>query len=293
MNFFIEMRESVTNFKFYDEIRKSRYGKVFGYLALLLLIVYSLSGVRTYITGNGIIDQSVIYLNNETPEFSVNNGILDWKGTPLDYILQKNGTIIVVDINNEIDNSTLDSQSTSYFVFRKESATMNTNMQSQVIVYKDLGMNFTKADMINVVKNMKGLAAIFIILFFPFYFGYKILNVVFLAVIATVIGSIIKVKIKWKENFIISGFALTLPVLLALLFNLAGFNFPGIAYWVISILYIIISIKIIRTTNLADEEQVKKLAMESVIESSVEAHKIEEENEKVENPKDENPRRLV
>ena len=276
MNFFIEMRESVINFKFYDEIRKSRYGKVFGYLALLLLIIYTLSGIRTYITGNGIIDQSVIYLNNETPEFSVNNGILDWKGSPIDYILQKNGTIIVVDINNQIDNSTLDSQSTSYFVFRKESATMNSNMQSQVIIYKDLGMNFTKADMINVVKNLKGAAAIFIILFFPFYFGYKILNVVFLAVIATMVCSIIKVKINWKEKFIISGFALTLPVLLALLFNLAGFNFPAIAYWAISILYIIMAIKIIKTTDLAATEQAKRLAMESVIESSAEAHKTEE-----------------
>ena len=276
MNFFIEMRESVINFKFYDEIRKSRYGKVFGYLALLLLIVYTLSGVRTYITTNTAINATIAYMNNDMPEFSLSNGTLDWKGEPLQYLLKENGTIVVVDINNALDDSYLDSQSTSYFVFRKESATMNTNSQNQVVTYKELGLNFTKIDAMNLLKNGNGFVVIFTILFFPFYYGFKILNVVLLAIIASMACAVWRIKIRWKENFIISGFALTLPILLALLFNLAGVNFPGSIYWIISIVYVIMAIRIVRTTEFAAAEEAKRLAMESVMESSAEAHKTED-----------------
>ena len=276
MNFFIEMRESVINFNFYDQIRKSRCGKVFGYLALLLLIIYTLSGVRTYITANGIINETIAYMNNDMPEFSLRNGVLDWKGEPLQYLLKKNGTIVVVDINNALDDSVLDSQSTSYFVFRKESATMNTNSQKQVVTYKELGLNFNKADVMNLLKNGDGLVVIFTILFFPFFYGFKLLNVVLLAVVASMACAVWRFKISWKENFIISGYALTLPVLLALLFNLAGFNFPGSIYWIISIIYVIMAIRIVRNTELAAATEAKRLAMESVVESSVEEHKTEE-----------------
>ena len=74
-------------------------------------------------------------------------------------------------------------------------------------------MNFNKVDVINFIGNGNGMIALFIAFFFPFYFGFKLLNVVLLAIIATISCAALKVKIGWKENFIISGYALTPPII--------------------------------------------------------------------------------
>ena len=246
MKFFIEMRESVINFKFYDGIRKSRYGKVFGYLVLLLLIIYTLSGVKTYIAMNGVIEQGIAYLNSNTPEFSIKDGQLDWRGAPLEYLLQDKGMTVAVDINKTLDENVLDAQNSVYFVFGKESMAMKNNTQKQVIVYRDLNLDITKADVVNLMAGGKMVVVILLILAFPFYYGYKLLNVVLLAAIAAICSSILKVRISWKENFIISGYALTLPLLLVLLFNLGGYSFPWYVYWLISIVYVVMAQRIIR-----------------------------------------------
>lgn len=251
MKFFIEMRESVINFKFYDGIRKSRYGKVFGYLVLLLLIIYTLSGVKTYIAMNGVIEQGIAYLNSNTPEFSIKDGQLDWRGAPLEYLLQDKGITVAVDINKTLDETVLDSENSVYFVFGRESMTMKNNTQKQVIAYRDMNLDITKADVVNFMAGGKMVVVILLVLVFPFYYGYKLLNVVLLAAIAAICCAILKVKISWKENFIISGYALTLPLLLVLLFNLGGYYFPWYVYWLISIVYVVMAQRIIRS-NMVD-----------------------------------------
>ncbi len=251
MKFFIAMRESVISFKFYDEIRRSRYGKVFGYLALLLLIVYTLSGVKTYLGANIAIDEVTRLVKNETPEFSISNGKLQWGGEPLHYFIDENGTMVAVDIDGALNPETLRSKYSNYFVFREDTLLMRNNARDQAVMYKDFGTDFSKQDVLNLSAVGKTGVVILIVLFFPFYYGYKLLNVVILAAMAAITASILKVKITWKENFIISGFALTLPMLLALLFSLTGVNMPWIAYWAISLVYVTMALRMVRTTEMA------------------------------------------
>jgi len=257
MKFFIEMRESVINFKFYNDVRKNRYGKVFGYLALLLLIVYTLLGVSTYIYANKAIEGGISYLKTETPEFSVADGILDWKGQPQQFLFQENGLTVAVDVDNTLDEAKLDSENNSYFIFTKNGILMKSTMQKQKVAYKDISPNFTKDDMMNLLGSGRIVVIVATVLFFPFYYGIKLLNVLLLACIAAISASILKLKISWKENFIISGYALTLPVLLMLLFSLAGYGFPMFAYWIISILYVIMAQRYIRFYEQAVAEGIR------------------------------------
>lgn len=271
MKFFIEMRESVINYKFYDDIRKSRYGRVFSYLALLLLIVYTLSGVKSFIYMNQAVEMAGDYVKNKTPEFSIENGKLNWSGEPLQYLVRENGNLVAIDVNRTLTKEVLDSENSIYFVIRDESVLVKNTTSSQELFYKDIDLKLNKADVLNFLAGGKTIIILMIVIAFPFYFAVKLLNVVLLAIAATIVCSFMKLRLPWKENFIISGYALTLPLLIGLLFNLAGTPLPGTIYWLISVLYVIMALRIIKGTE-------ERIAVDAIRLAEVnEARRIDEE----------------
>lgn len=281
MKFFIEMRESVINFKFYNDIRKNRYGKVFGYLALLMLLVYILLGVSTYIYANKAIESGIYYIKNEMPEFSVANGELDWKGQPQQFLIQNSGLAVAVDINNTLDEAALDKEYVSYFVFTKDHVIAKNAIQKKNMFYKEMNAAFSKNDLVDLLGTGRIVIIVLTVLFFPFYYAIKLLNVLLLAIAAAISAAILKLKISWRENFIISGYALTLPTLLMLLFTLAGYGFPTYAYWIISVLYVIMAQRYIRLYELAvfEAERVNELAVKEAETQILEQNRLETEEQ--------------
>lgn len=248
MNFLQDMKESVVNFEHYNIIRKKSYKSVFAYLAILVLLVFSIGSVRTWLELNKRISNVEEKFKTSVTDFSISDGVLNWDGNPLLHIVDERGTLFAVDLNNSISSTELNSKKySSYMIFYKTGFSSKNSSAVQKFTYKEFGTDIqskiNKTSILSFLNKLKGYVLPVLIFILPFVYAFKLLNVVVLAAIAMLIGTSMGTKMSWKEYFLISGYALTLPMLIGLLFELSNLRVHWIVYWLISFVYIIMAMR--------------------------------------------------
>ncbi len=250
MNFLLEMKESVVNFEFYNILRKNSYKRVFAYLAILVLVIFSIGSVKTWLIFDSEINNWKNKFKNEFPEFSMSNGVLNWSGDSVQYLVKEETTAFLIDINKTISLDEMNTKYQSYMVFYKDQAVIKNDSRLQTIFYKEFSAgiqsNINKKFIIGFLENLKVYIIFVLIFIFPFIYALKLLNVVVLASIAVLIGKFMNVKFTWKEYFLISAYSLTLPMLLGLFFDLAGVSFHWLIFWLISLVYVVMALRAYR-----------------------------------------------
>ena len=246
MNFFIQMRESVIDLKFYRSIKNNRFSRSFVYLLLIFLIVYFISGTRTFIATRIAIDELIINVNANIPEFKLENGEFVFEGKMPYYISSSTNEAFVIDTTGQATKSVLDDVASGMLITKDKVFVKRSEVETREFSLSELkGITLTKADVLEFLPKLSWIVFIFIAFGFIFVLGWKLLNAVLLALLGLIANAIFNGRLKFNNLMNISIYALTLPMLVQLAVNLYGYPIPrfGLIYWGISILYVVLAVK--------------------------------------------------
>ncbi len=246
MNFFIQMRESVIDFRFYKSIKDNKFSRSFVYLLLLFLIIYCINGTRTFIATRIGVDELVSGINTNIPEFRLENGEFSFAGEMPYYISSSTDEAFVIDTTGQVDESILRDVSSGLLITKDTVYAKRSDIETREFSLTELkGITLTKQKVLEFLPKISWIVLIFIAFGFIFVLGWKLLNAVILALLGLVVNSVLKGSLKYKNMLNISIYALTLPMLLQLAVNLYGYPFPsfGLIYWGISILYVVMAVR--------------------------------------------------
>ena len=306
-NFFKSILKSVKDLDKYEDFALEKPGRAFNYLLKLVLVFCAV--ICIFYTYQIVQNMHNIYADfkNILPDFSYREGILtlDSKDPIIieDYkeVLGK----IVIDTKidgNQINKYQEDSE-VGVLLLQDKCIILSNNTMGQVTYeYKDLAAaygatEFTKQDVINYVEDMNIVSIyssvyfMIFVYFFIIYFISIFIDVLLLSVLGYIVSRISSIKLKFAPSFGIAVHAITLPVILNLIYivvNLfTGFEIKyfQFMYSTISYIYVIVAILMIKTDFIQRQIELIKLAQEQ--EKVREEMKQKEEKEKEEEAKKE------
>ncbi|MEA4847041.1 MAG: DUF1189 domain-containing protein [Clostridiaceae bacterium] len=246
MNFFVQMRESVIDFKFYRSIKDNKFSKSFVYLLLLFLIIYFINGTRTYIGTRIAMEELASNLNANVPEFRLENGEFSFEGDMPYYIGSSTNEAFVIDTTGQVTESVLKDAETGILITKDKVYVKRNEIETREFSLSELkSITLDKSDILEFMPKLSWIVFIFIAFGFIFVLGWKLLNAVILALLGLMANAVFKGRLKFGSLLNISIYALTLPLLVQLAVNLYGYPIPNfwMIYWVISILYVVLGIK--------------------------------------------------
>lgn len=246
MNFFLQIRESVIDFKFYRSIKNNRFSRSFIYLLLLFLIIYFIGGTRMFIATRIGIDELVTNLNANVPEFRLENGEFSFEGKMPYYISSSTNEAFVIDTTGAVDENVLKDVSSGMLITKDKVFLKRSEIETREFNLKELnGVTLTKSDILEFLPKLSWIVFICIAFGFIFVLGWKLLNAVLLALLGLIANAMTRGRLKFNNLMNISIYALTLPMLIQLAVNLYGYPIPyfGFIYWIISILYVGLAVK--------------------------------------------------
>lgn len=246
MNFFIQMRESVIDFKFYRSIKDNKFSRSFVYLLLLFLIIYLISGTRTFIITRIVIDELITNVNANIPEFKLENGEFSFEGKMPYYISSSTDEAFVIDTTGQVTKSVLKDVASGILITKDKVYAKRSEVETREFSLTELkGITLTKSDMLEFLPKLSWIVLIFIAFGFIFVLGWKLLNAVILALLGLIANALLNGRLKFNNMLNISIYALTLPMLIQVAVNLYGYPIPrfGLIYWGISILYVVLAVK--------------------------------------------------
>lgn len=255
MNLFIQVKESVTDFKFFLKIKDNRFGKTFTYLLLLFLIVYSMISVKWY-NDFSIITKLAIGFTDRMPDFRLEKGQFIFDGTMPYQIINTDQGKFIIDTTGK---TTIEDYKDVYngMLITKEFIMARSDMQERKVYFKDMPeLKFNKQSIVDLLPRLPSLLAVFLTFGFLFALIWKLLNVLLLAVIGILLCRTQKITIYFRHLFNLATYSLTLPMLLQLALTLSGMAMPyfGLLYWFISMMYLFYAIKYIKNSLKNDEE---------------------------------------
>lgn len=280
--FFKRLIMSIKDIDKYNVLISEKVGRAIIYLIVLMLIFsIILSACMTYNTGK-IINKATEYIKNETPDFKVTGSELEVEGDEpliIDNLSSINLKIILDDNeeNIEIYKETLQNYNGSTVLALKNNLVLITAGREFSIEYSKIKEDYkieeiTKDNLINLIRDNTGkiYTNIFISIFGVIYCVYTIsasIDALALSLLALIISKMSRLYITYTQDLNISISALTLPIILNLIYSsaniLAGFTMPyfQVMYTIISYIYIIAAILIMKS-DLRHKKQMIKAEIE-------------------------------
>lgn len=222
MNFFYQVKESVIDFKFYNQIKDNRFAKSFLYLLLLLLIIYSMLTVKNYLLVKNILEQAAFELSETMPDFQLKDGKFSFEGKMPYYMTSSTNEVFIIDTTGSVDEKALQGATTGILI-TEDNAYIKNDMQQQTLSFAELkDTEFSKQDMIERLPSLSWMVLIFMLIWFVFALGGHLLYAAFLALIGLVISSSYNTDLKYKHLMNFSIYALTLPMFIDLAVDIAN-----------------------------------------------------------------------
>lgn len=309
-NFFKEAFKSIKDLDKYEDFALETPGKAFKYFIKLIAIFCII--VSVFYTYNIVKNMNEIYANlkDKLPDFSYSQGTLT---------MSSEEPVIIEDYNDVfgkiiIDTSITGNETEKYeeekegiLILKDKCIILSNNAMGQVAYkYEDIAKNynisdFTKQDVVNYVEGMNIVsicASIYFVIFIYLYIIYFMsifMDVLLLSVLAFIISRISRIKLKYAPSFGIAVHAITLPVLLNLIYIvvnlLTGFQIKyfQLMYSTISYIYVIVAILMIKTDFINRQMELMKMAeeQEKVKEEMRKKEEEEKQKKKEENKKPE------
>ena len=303
--FFKKIWYSITKIEKYPEMAVEGVGKALSYIAKLVAILAIVLCVwltyRTY----DMVNTGIDYLENEFPNFTYKDGILQVESTEQPLIIESEqfGKIII-DTNtdseekiNEYTNSI--SEYSSGIVFTKEKASLKNGTVAGTVSYnyKDIfsGMNITelnKQDIINYANSKQVMTlyiSVFITLFmysFIMYFITTIWYVAIISILGLLVTVILKMRMRYVAIFNMSVYAVTLSVILNIIYLIVNIftNFViqyfQVMYIAVATIYLISAILIMKSELIKKQAELMKI---------IEAQKIVRKETEIDNNEEKSP----
>lgn len=312
-----EIISSIKDFEKYPEMAAKPFSTVFKYVAKLIAIFTIVVTIVSVYDLSKDINEGITYFRNEIPDLSFKDNKL--KLETQDVIKIENSKIlnlIIIDTNDiteEQKESYIKTVKNNYtsIVLLNEEAIINTGNGTFEYSYEKLAEMYkigdmTKQDMLNYFEGSNlvmlyiGIFIMSFIYLFIAYLSSTILDALILGTIGYITALILKLRLKFVAMIKIAIRALTLPIILNLIYivtqTLFGFEIKyfEVMYITVTYIYIIAAILMIKSdlikrgqelAQIVEEEQ--KIKEELKKKEKEEKQKQEEEQRKKEQKKKE------
>ncbi len=292
---------SIKDFDKYEKFAIETLKKNIKYL-LQIVLIFSILVCATYTYKFvSTLKQSISFLEENIQQLDYSNGRLSINNGEEIKIQNENSIINLLIINTSTTNKDqyldlLQEYDNSVLVLQ-DKIVLKTKVLNQNMIYNYVDIaqtykmdNFNKQDIVKQVENINIInisLAFFVtvtIYIFSIYFATALVDALVLGGLGFLLARIAKIKIKFKAAFNIGIHALTLPILLNLIYILVN-TFTGFTiqyfqwmYTTISYIYVIVAILIIKTDLINRQFELMKIIEEQ--EKVKEEIKLQEEEQK-------------
>jgi len=307
MSFFKRILHAIKDFERYQDFALEDKSVAIRYIMKLVLILTIVISICFMISVAQMVKKGINYFRNDFPNlYFSNNELTIESNEPIIHELDKyNNGIIVFDTsstNEEIDYKEKIELYENSIVFSKDSVTLknvkgtNTYSYSSISDLYGIG-NFNKQDIESLLTNKNVYTfylSLFIILLIYTYVVYIIttmLDAVMLAIFGFMSSRISRVPLKFSVIYKMSLYALTLPILLNIIYIIINWNTGFIIeyfdwmYTAIAFIYLITAILIIKDNMIKQQMELLKIEEEQKRIREEQKRKEEEEREKKEKEK--------
>lgn len=299
--FFKRLKNAITNFDEYQKFSQEKLGTAIRYFLKLMLIFSIL--ISGFLTARMYKEIETIKTSfaEECPDFRIENNTLLIEGENKKYEkdIGYETLGLIVDSENTDLTEEQNGQYQRIIAFYKDRMVMKTMDTKTSMTYEDISKNqningLSKQQILDYANSNEMLViySIFFVVTIIFVFiAYSIqilLDIFLLSIIGLIMSKIAAVKLKYKEIFNMSIYALTLSIVLYLIYicvNITtGFTIKyfDLAYEIISYIYIITAILMIKSDLIKQQIEVGKIVEEQ---KKVREEKKQEDNEE-EKPKE-------
>jgi len=305
-NFFRDVLKSIKDLDKYEDYALELPKSAFKYLFKLVLLFCTI--ICIFYTYQIVQNMNEIYTNlkDKLPDFSYKDGILNVHSEEPIVIEDYTDVFgkVIIDTNGNVEDY---EKENGILLLKDKCIFLANNGMGQVVYnYEEIAKaynvtEFTKQDIINSVESMNIISlyssvyfAIFIYLFIA-YFIKIFMDVLILGFLAYLVSRISNIKLKFAPSFGIAVHAITLPVILNLIYIIVNLftsfkiNYFDLMYSTISYIYVIVAILMIKTDFIQRQMELIKLAheQEKVREEMEQQEEAEKEKQKEENKKPE------
>lgn len=320
--FFKRIYLAIKEFDFYGIFATEKLSVSIKYLlGIILIFVLVVSSVFLY-QFHTSVQGAINYFNNNIEELSFSEGVLEInKGDKIEIQNEKEILQYVV-IDTEASQEEIKKYEQNVLSFDngmiilKDKIIYKNEILAQSMEYKyaDIIANypvvaFHKQDVVNFISSIDmtslyvSIVIVMFIYLYVIYLATTLVDIVMLGVLGFIVARIAGMRIRFKATFNIGVYALTLPILLNLLYiivnNLTGFTIEYFSwmYTTVSYIYVIVAILIIKTDFMNKQAELMKIIEEQekvrqeIKQKEEEERKKEEEKKKDDNePKEEKKR---
>lgn len=247
MNIFQQFLKSLYSPKTIARFRFQGIGKTILYIFVMMFLV----SIPLAITNtNSFMKLAKLGIEKlETaPEFQFKDDSLLMESKE-PFIEAEDDFLLVIDSTNSISIEEANNYSTAIFLFEKELITYEYGKVNQYSYSQFGNLSLKKEDFIKLMKTLHSLLPLFIPIFLVILYltttALKFIGITVLATIGLVLLNIVKVRLNYKQLWVLAAYAVTLPT--ALLNVLEAFipilPYTFILYWGIAIyiMYVVLS----------------------------------------------------
>lgn len=316
-NFFKKFWTSITDFEGYEELAAGSTFKTIIYIIILTLIFTAvIVGINVFKL-NASLDDVKDYVSKNIEDITYKDGKLDVKTEePIIIESEENVIPIIIIDTKDYENKAEYLEKTQNYreklkaynvgiILLDDHLVIRNSMLTEgndIIEYeKILDLEITGKDgFINVIsgRNLMAIYAVISVamLFYLFiiYLTANIMDIIILGVIGKIFGLIVKLKLRYKATFNIGAYALTLPMILNLIYIIVNtfidfeIKYFSWMYTSISYIYVVVAILMIKTEIIHQRMQLIKLEQIQKQEAQKAQEEVEKEKTKEEENKKEN-----
>lgn len=299
MGFFKRIKNAIINFDEYKTFAEEKIGITIKYI-LKIAFVFSLivSFALTYRVTKEI-DNAIQIYKEEYPEFRFENNTLIIDNENKQFIKGDESGYFGILIDSEKENINEIQEISNYqvivAVLKDKMVIKNANGIENSITYEQLSNSYdinriNKEELLRVITSNEmaeiysSFIAVSLIYLYLAYLIQILLDILLLSVVGYLLSKIVGVKFKYKSIFNMSAYAMTLSILLYMIYIvvniLTGFTIKyfEIAYNAIAYIYIITAMLMIKSDLIKQQIEVGKIVEEQ--------KKIREEKQKEESNKE-------
>lgn len=305
MNFFKRVKNAVTNFDEYKNFSEEKVSIAVKYLLKVVLIFTIAITIALSIKLVEETNKAIQIFKNEFPEFKFENNTLILEGDNKQFIKGHETGLFGIIVDSEKENLSEIEQANEYetviALLKNKIIIKNVSNIESAITYEQISQkydltNLNKQSVIDIVSsNLMTkiyIIAISVALLYLFIICFMkiLIDVLLLSLIGFLLSKIVGVKLSYKSVFSMSVYALTLSIILYLVYivvNLfTGFEiiYFDVAYDAIAYIYIITAMLMIKSDLVKQQIEVGKIVEEQ---KKIREEKEQEENKEKDKEKEE------
>lgn len=306
-NFFQKVWNSITNIEKYPDMAAEGLGRAFSYICKIVAILAIVLCLGTMYQMHQILQEGIQYLQNEFPEFSYQDGVLD-VATEKRLTISEDDSYVgrtIIDTKTE-EEETINqyisevNKAGSGIIILKDKVVLKNGAVAGNINYnyrellEQMGIKeFNKQTVIDYANSSQVITlyiSIFITIFIYSFIMYLITtlsNAIFLSVFGYLTTWVARIKMRFLAIFNMSIYALTLSIFLNMLY--IGVNifidfkmeYFQVMYVSVAAIYLITAIFLLKTEFMKRQAELMKLAeAQEVVRKEMQEKEEEERREK-------------